>query len=148
MFLTFWGKPRWTQSEHIQHALHHPHEHDEPSHEDGHGDHAPTHGHADHGDGTGGYHPHESPFSMLIPLLLLSVGAVFAGLAFNHYFIQPESGAIFWKALSEASEKLDVDLNPRYGSWGIDKASGRVGLLEAKTPWLKEVTGTGSQQPA
>ncbi|WP_060884422.1 SurA N-terminal domain-containing protein [Streptomyces caniscabiei] len=59
-----------------------------------------------------------------------------------------EGGAIFWKALSEASRKLDVDLNPRYGSWGIDKASGRVGLLEAKTPWLKEVTGAGSQQPA
>ncbi|MDT0571611.1 SurA N-terminal domain-containing protein [Streptomyces sp. DSM 3412] len=59
-----------------------------------------------------------------------------------------EGGTIFWKALSEASEKLDVDLNPRYGSWGVDKASGRVGLLEAKTPWVKDVTGTGSQEPA
>ncbi|MCW4461118.1 NADH-quinone oxidoreductase subunit L [Sphingomonas sp. BT-65] len=111
MFLTFWGKPRWTQSEHIQHALHHPHEHDEPSHEDGHGDHAPTHAHADHGDGktadgTGGYHPHESPLSMMIPLLLLAVGAVFAGFAFNHYFIQPESGAIFWKGAVAFDEHL------------------------------------------
>lgn len=59
-----------------------------------------------------------------------------------------EGGTVFWKALSQASEKLDVDLNPRYGSWGVDKASGRVGLLEAKTPWVKDVTGTGSQEPA
>ena len=28
MFLTFWGKPRWAQSEHIQHALHDAHGHD------------------------------------------------------------------------------------------------------------------------
>ena len=33
-----------------------------------------------HGDGTGGYHPHESPWSMLVPLVVLSLGAVFAGL--------------------------------------------------------------------
>src|SRR5690606_31017939 len=26
MFLTFWGKPRWAESEHIQHAVHHGHE--------------------------------------------------------------------------------------------------------------------------
>ncbi|QFQ97952.1 hypothetical protein F9278_19000 [Streptomyces phaeolivaceus] len=56
-----------------------------------------------------------------------------------------EGGVAFWKALSEASKKLDVDLNPRYGSWGVDPTSGRVGLLDAKTPWLKEVTGTGSR---
>ncbi|WP_447725385.1 NADH-quinone oxidoreductase subunit L [Sphingomonas koreensis] len=106
MFLTFWGKPRWTQSEHIQHALHHPHEHDEPSHEDGHADHAPAHAHDAHGDGTGGYHPHESPLSMLIPLLLLSVGAVFAGFAFNKFFIQPEAGEIFWKGAVAFDEHL------------------------------------------
>ena len=26
MFLTFWGKPRWIESEHIQHAVHHEHD--------------------------------------------------------------------------------------------------------------------------
>ncbi len=59
-----------------------------------------------------------------------------------------EGGVVFWKALSEASKKLDVDLNPRYGSWGVDPTSGRVGLLDAKTPWLKEVTAPASQKPA
>ncbi|WP_200307497.1 SurA N-terminal domain-containing protein [Streptomyces adelaidensis] len=59
----------------------------------------------------------------------------------------PEGGTVFWQALSGASKKLDVDLNPRYGSWGVDQ-SGRVGLVQAKTPWLREVTATGTEQPA
>ncbi|WP_338897845.1 SurA N-terminal domain-containing protein [Streptomyces sp. TG1A-60] len=60
----------------------------------------------------------------------------------------PEGGTVFWEALSKASGKLDVDLNPRYGSWGVDETSGRVGLLDTKTPWLREVTRTGTQEPA
>ncbi|CCK29559.1 lipoprotein [Streptomyces davaonensis JCM 4913] len=50
----------------------------------------------------------------------------------------------FWKALSEASEKLDVDLNPRYGTWDVQKSS----RVDAKTPWVREVTAADSQQPA
>jgi NADH-quinone oxidoreductase subunit L len=74
MFLTFWGKPRWDQSHHI------------------------THGHpAKSEDGTAGYHPHESPMSMLVPLGLLTVGAVFAGFAFHHSFLDAEHGVEFWK---------------------------------------------------
>ena len=88
VFLTFHGKPRWEQSEHIQHAVHDDHGH-------GHDDRA--HHHEAHGDGTAGYHPHESPLSMLIPLVVLSLGAVFAGILFHHQFIYPEEGAAFWK---------------------------------------------------
>jgi NADH-quinone oxidoreductase subunit L len=74
MFLTFWGKPRWDQSHHI------------------------THGHpAASDDGTAGYHPHESPMSMLVPLGLLTVGAVFAGFVFHHNFLDAEHGLEFWK---------------------------------------------------
>jgi NADH-quinone oxidoreductase subunit L len=94
MFLTFWGKPRWAQSEHIQHAVHdaHGHGHDDHAH-DAHG----GHGHADaHGDGTGGYHPHESPISMLIPLILLATGALAAGFVFQSHFIGPEAGETYW----------------------------------------------------
>ncbi|MEU1556310.1 SurA N-terminal domain-containing protein [Streptomyces scabiei] len=60
----------------------------------------------------------------------------------------PEGGAVFWKALSKASKELDVDLNPRYGSWGVDPSSGRVGLVDAKTPWLKEVTRAATPEQA
>ncbi|MFF4400823.1 SurA N-terminal domain-containing protein [Streptomyces sp. NPDC001480] len=50
----------------------------------------------------------------------------------------------FWKALSTASEELHVDLNPRYGTWDVQKSS----RVDAKTPWVREVTASGTQQTA
>ena len=76
MFLTFWGRPRWINSEHIQHSVHKTPE--------------------TASDSTGGYHPHESPASMLVPLGVLTLGAVFAGFAFHHDFLDAEYGAAFW----------------------------------------------------
>ena len=90
VFLTFFGKPRWAGSEHIQHAVHDAHGHGDHAH--GHDDHA----HAEDGDGTAGYHPHESPLVMLIPLIVLSIGAVAAGFTFHHSFISEGTGE-FWK---------------------------------------------------
>lgn len=98
VFLTFFGKPRWSQSEHIQHAVH-----DDHGHGHGHAAHAHDHGH--HDDGTAGYHPHESPLNMLIPLGLLSMGAVFAGFVFSHAFISEGSGH-FWQGSIAFSEEL------------------------------------------
>ncbi|WP_030869968.1 SurA N-terminal domain-containing protein [Streptomyces sp. NRRL S-37] len=48
----------------------------------------------------------------------------------------------FWQALSKAGEKLDVDLNPRYGDWDVEKSS----RVDAKTPWVREVTAAGMPQ--
>ena len=74
MFLTFWGKPRWIESEHIQHSVHKtPEEAGE--------------------DTTGGYHPHESPLPMLVPLGVLTIGAVAAGQVFAPAFLD---SAAFW----------------------------------------------------
>ncbi len=90
MFLTFWGKPRWAGSEHIRHAMHHVDDHDsESAGSDPHPVSAP--------EGTAGYHPHESPLSMLVPLGLLAIGAVFAGMVFHQSFLDAERGAAFWK---------------------------------------------------
>ncbi|MEM1195126.1 MAG: NADH-quinone oxidoreductase subunit L [Pseudomonadota bacterium] len=82
MFLTFWGKPRWIESEHIQHSVH---KTPEQAGE----------------DTTGGYRPHESPYVMLIPLVLLSVGAVAAGQVFAPAFLDSAEfwgGSIFYNA--------------------------------------------------
>jgi len=101
MFLTFWGKPRWIQSEHIQHAVHddgHDHAHD---HAHDHHD----HDHA-HGDGTGGYHPHESPLSMLVPLVLLATGAALAGYIFQPSFVGVDAGERFWRGAIAFNEHL------------------------------------------
>ena len=84
MFLTFWGTPRWIESEHIQHSVHK----------------TPEQAGA---DTTGGYHPHESPVSMLIPLGILSVGALLAGFVFHHQFID---GAAFWNGAIFYNEEL------------------------------------------
>ncbi|BET49622.1 MULTISPECIES: SurA N-terminal domain-containing protein [Streptomyces] len=50
----------------------------------------------------------------------------------------------FWQALSDASKKLDVDLNPRYGTWDVQKSS----RVDTRTPWVREITAAGAQQPA
>ncbi|MBS1239346.1 MAG: dehydrogenase subunit, partial [Proteobacteria bacterium] len=84
MFLTFWGKPRWIESEHIQHSVHK----------------TPAQAGA---DTTGGYHPHESPWTMLLPLGLLSVGAIFSGFAFSPAFINSEA---FWNGAVAYNEHL------------------------------------------
>jgi NADH-quinone oxidoreductase subunit L len=107
MFLTFWGGPRWAGSEHIQHAVHGDH-HDHPDEE-----HAGEEGSAHTADaahvasGTAGYHPHESPWSMLVPLGLLSLGALLAGFGFHHAFIDSHEGVAFWSgALSFDAELM------------------------------------------
>jgi NADH-quinone oxidoreductase subunit L len=103
IFLTFYGKPRWAGSEHIQHAVHHVHEDAGEMAADN--DSAHDHG-AAKTEGTAGYHPHESPWVILLPLVLLSLGAVFAGLLFNHQFIQPEGAPEFWRGSVAFSEHL------------------------------------------
>jgi NADH-quinone oxidoreductase subunit L len=69
VFLTFFGAPRWAAAGH---------------------DHA-VHGHEGHA-----FDPHESPLSMLIPLAVLAVGALFAGVVFSHDFIGKDWDG-FWK---------------------------------------------------
>jgi hypothetical protein len=56
----------------------------------------------------------------------------------------PQGTAVFWKALSDASKELHVDINPRYGAWDVEKA----GRVDARTPWIKEVTAAPTQQKA
>jgi NADH-quinone oxidoreductase subunit L len=105
IFLTFYGQPRWGASEHIQHAVHHVHE----SPDEEHGDSAHEPGLP--ASGTAGYHPHESPLTMLVPIALLAIGAVLAGQVFHGIFIDPERAPEYWRGsvafsghLAEAAE--------------------------------------------
>jgi len=84
VFLTFFGKARWIESEHIQHSVHKtPAEAGE--------------------DTTGGYHPHESPLSMLVPLGVLTLGAIAAGQLFAPAFLD---NAEFWNGSIFYNEPL------------------------------------------
>jgi NADH-quinone oxidoreductase subunit L len=106
MFLTFWGKPRWAASEHIRHALHGD-RHDHPDEEDAGHDARPNEASpAEIPAGTGGYHPHESPWTMLVPLGVLALGAIFAGLIFHAPLIGAEEGARFWAGSVAFDEHL------------------------------------------
>ncbi len=79
VFLTFFGAPHWVAagpgSAHDSAA----HDHETASHE----------GHP--------LHPHESPLVMLIPLGVLAIGALFAGVGFAHDFIGKGASA-FWQS--------------------------------------------------
>ncbi len=74
VFMTFFGARRWEAAGH-SHSAH--------SHE--------AHGHGEHT-----LDPRESPLTMLIPLGVLALGALFAGIVFAHDFIG-EGATEFWK---------------------------------------------------
>jgi NADH-quinone oxidoreductase subunit L len=95
IFMTFWGKPHWAQAGHGHDAHAHGDDHassaqieshSEP--DDPHADHHPLDEHA--------HKPHESPWVMLVPLLVLSVGAIAAGAIFDQNFVG-EHQAAFWR---------------------------------------------------
>ena len=55
---------------------------------------------------------HESPLVMLIPLFLLSIGALFSGIFFKEIFIGSESSQLFWKDSIMFLEPLSKDHPP------------------------------------
>src|SRR5690606_15454948 len=94
VFMTFHNKPVWKEEEgaHAHHADDHASHaqietHSEPLDGD-------DHAHDDHHHGP--LKPHESPWVMVLPLLLLSVGAVAAGMIFAPHFIGHHE-AEFWR---------------------------------------------------
>ena len=108
IFMTFFGEPRWAASEHIQHALHHVHESPDEEHGDS------SHSTAAPPVGTGGYRPHESPWTILVPIGLLALGAVVAGQVWHGIFVDSERAPEFWRGAIAFSTELahhahDVD---------------------------------------
>jgi len=88
-FMTFEGTKKWEQA----HA-HHGDDHASSAQHESHSEPDLSH-HDDHGHGHGHHKPHESPASMLIPLAVLSVGAIAAGFLFFPYFLGDHK-AEFW----------------------------------------------------
>jgi NADH-quinone oxidoreductase subunit L len=83
--MTFHGRYRGADEDaHLEHADADAHAHDEPN-----ADHA--HGHALQLSEV-----HEAPLSMLAPLAVLAVGALFAGAIFDHWFVGADAHG-FWR---------------------------------------------------
>ena len=85
MFMTFYGTSR---------AHGHGHGHDAHGHD--------AHGHDDHGHGD--HTPHESPLVMLVPLGVLALGAVFAGMLWYGSFFGDEAKMRTWFGMAPAVE--------------------------------------------
>ena len=92
IYMTFHG-PRYepTAEELAAHAHHDDHGHDDHAHDDEHGDH--------------GHEPHESPLVMLVPLALLSLGAMFAGWFFYDAMFH---GTAFWAGAIYTAPTTDI----------------------------------------
>jgi NADH-quinone oxidoreductase subunit L len=98
-FLTFEGRARWGHGGHGAHDHQHvPHDHEGVEHDARSRDVEPaSHAQHEHGHGHHGAHqPHESPLVMLLPLVVLALGAVIAGVVFHNAFIG-EGYQEFWK---------------------------------------------------
>ena len=141
-FFTFIGRARWT-SEDLEHHwhnrddLHGAHDdhatdaqietHDEPL-----ADHAAAH---DHGHGAAV--PHETAWSMRLPLILLAIGAIASGFLFEERFVGGEQHA-FWRGAIFTAANNHV-LGPLNAPWWILSAPlifSLVGLLVAAYMYL------------
>ena len=124
IFMTFHNKPAW-KDEHPpvahhrdDHATDAQHEtHTEPMAADA------VHAHHDNDDHHGHHgplKPHESPWTMLVPLIVLSVGAVASGFVFYDFFVGHHE-AEFWRGAiftAEANHVLhDSHSVPRWVLW-------------------------------
>ena len=101
IFMTFHGAPKWAHADHGQghddhaHAAHGHDDHASGAQAETHSEPDVSHGHDAHGHGD--HKPHESPWVVIAPLLVLAFGAVFAGALFAEKFVGAER-AEFWRA--------------------------------------------------
>ncbi len=128
-FFTFNGHARWGHSHDDAHATH---DHVSSAQIETHSE--PDASHDDHGDHT----PHESPWSMRVPLLVLALGAVAAGYVFFPQFVGKwqESfwrGAIFNGAHNHVLEGAEAA--PHWVGWAPLIAA-ILGLLGAAWMYL------------
>jgi NADH-quinone oxidoreductase subunit L len=117
VFMTFEGTPKW--------GAHPPDDHASSAQAETHSE--PDHGHAEHD-----HKPHESPWVMLLPLILLSVGAIFAGGLFEPKFVG-EHQAEFWRGAifnSPGNHVLAEGALPAWVIWS-PLALSAAGLLVA-----------------
>jgi NADH-quinone oxidoreductase subunit L len=116
IFMTFHGAPKWAHADH--------------GHDHGHDDHASSaqlethseplsdhgHGHDDHGHG---HTPQESPWVVLIPLLVLALGAVIVGKVFVEKFVGAEQREFWGHAIFTlpSNHVLDEQNLPEWVLW-------------------------------
>ena len=69
---------------------------------------------------------HESPPTMLIPLIVLAIGAIFAGMLFKDLFIGKELSYVFWNSSIKFLEPLSTDHPP---NWFLFLTPSKINLI-------------------
>lgn len=54
----------------------------------------------------------------------------------------PEGQGALWKHVSKVAKSMNIDMNPRYGTWDVSTSK----RADAKLPWLREVSAATPQQ--
>ena len=92
-------------------------------------------------------HAHESPWVMLGPLVVLAVGALFAGIAFKGYFIGEGYKAFWDKSIFEGAKNQVLSAIPHIPHWvgwvpfaAMAAGFGLAYLYYIVAPWLPEAT--------
>ncbi len=146
VFMTFHNKPAWKEDAHA-HDHHDDHAaspaqqetHSEPLADDH------DHAHDDHGHGHHGpLKPHESPWVMLVPLLLLSIGAVASGFVFYEFFVGHHEHEFWRGAIFTGPENHvihDSHEVPTWVLWAPLIVSGLGTLIAVYVYVLKEGMG-------
>jgi len=128
--MTFEGKPRWADHGHG-------HEHGHAAHADAHPVAKTADAHAGHDHGAPEHEahgdPHDAPWIMAVPLLLLAVGAVFAGVVFHDLFIDHHQAAYWGSAIFTGPENLVLHERHEVPEWVKWSATGAwvIGLVFA-----------------
>ena len=139
ILMTFHGKPHWAHADGA-HGAHHAHTSGHASSARAVSDDEPMDaGHDDHGHGP--LEPHESPWVMLVPLLVLAAGAVVAGYIFDDWFIGPDRNKFWGSAIFNLGQ---VDLAepktlPEWVQWAPLAAS----LIGLATAWWVYIPKAG-----
>jgi NADH-quinone oxidoreductase subunit L len=138
-FFTFNGHARWT-SEDLEHHWHN------RDHDHGDAAHGETHSEPDHGEHS--HLPHESPWTMRLPLILLSIGAIAAGFFFVEKFIGSEQRE-FWKGaiFNAANNHVLAEGHPPVWTVWAPLVVSVLGLLVAAYMYIWR-EGTGARLAA
>ena len=144
VFMTFHNKPAWKEE-----GAHHADDHATDAQLETHSEPlADDHAHADHAHDDHHHHgplkPHESPWVMIVPLLVLSVGAVVAGFTFYDQFVGHHEhefwrGAIFSGPTNHVIH--DSHSVPTWVLWAPLIVSGLGTLIAVYVYVLKEGLG-------
>jgi NADH-quinone oxidoreductase subunit L len=148
-FMTFSGPKHWAEARaggHDQHdSARARSDHASPAQHETHTE-PDTHGHA--GEEGGDAHPvdashppHESPWTMLVPLVVLSIGAIAAGVVFMPFFVGDHQSAFWNGSIFTGPGNRVLETREHLASWVPDLplAAAALGTLAAAYYYLWKI---------